>query len=602
MIEDIRKSLVVKTSLLFLVAAAIPYLLMTIFFFNSSRGAIYGEIVKGLELQTLLIRDNIDARLMLLRGNSIAWADLDVMGDILTDDIDKRIAHVLEGLKTDYRLPGEIHALNREGRIVASSSLESLGKTVMAPWMTEILAGNVAELDLHHSAVLGGSAIAFAAPVKASFGEKGVVGALLLEYRAAALIDPAISDETFHVSIIDSKGEIVASLHEADLFSREVTRLSRADYKTKTSASGHIVAFVPSLGGPPLFAGFGWTIAGAVLEEQALGPVRRIEQTSIVISIAGLALLLILVTIFSRRTVMPLRELSETANRIAETKDFSSSVHSGSSDEVGRLAEAFNGMVGEVKNHIDHISRMEEEMRWADRLSALGELSAGMAHEIKNPLGIIKSSAGILEGRLEKSDQEGLLASAISEEATRLTALLESFLQFARPRPPQNNICQINSIIEKTLLLIGSEISRSKIVLEKSFDYSVPALYTDENQIQQVLINIIINALQAMPEGGTLEVATKLSSFPDNSGNGGEAILITLADTGPGISAEVRDQIFNPFYTTKETGTGLGLSIVFRIISGLGGELKLETGQDGTTFKIYLPLSKEDLNEDDTRS
>lgn len=597
MIKKMKESLVVKVSLLFMVAAAIPYLLATIFFFNSAKQALYGEIVKGLEQQTLLIRDNIDARLMLLRGNTIAWADLSVMGDIVTDDIDKRIANVLEGLKEDYHLPGEIHALNTDGQIVASSSRKALGETLTAPWMEKVLAGNVTEVDVHPSARVGGKTIAFAAPVKAPFGERSLIGVLLMEYRADRLIDPSLAGGTFHVAIADSKGMPLAALHEYDPFSKEETGLASTTHKTVTSPSGHIVAFAPSLGSPPTFKGFGWTIAGAVSEEEALGPVRKIARTSIAIALAGMVTILILVTLFSRRSVRPLRELSETANRIAETKDFSSSVHSGSADEVGQLAEAFNGMVAEINTHIQRMQEMEEEIRRADRLSAVGELSAGMAHEIKNPLGIIRSSADILKGRLDKSGQEGLLASAIAEESERLSELLEAFLQFARPRPPLLALCNLNEVVEKSIILLESEMSKSGIELLKRLDGNIPSIMSDANQLHQVLVNLIINATQAMPEGGKLTLSTKTSSLSiPNSGDTMEAVELTVGDTGTGIDPEIKAKVFNPFYTTKDKGTGLGLSIVYRIINGLGGEVKVEEGEDGgTLFKIILPLtSKED--------
>lgn len=588
----IRDSLVTKITLLFLFAAIVPYLIAGIFFFNSSKKALYGEIVKGLKRETSLIRDALDARLYLLRGNVMAWADLDVMNDIITDDLDKRITNELENLKKDYNLAGDVHAINAKGEVIASSRPRVIGKKMEAKWLGYLFSGNSVALDKHESFLGSGQVITLAVPVTLHFNEKSPVGALILEYTVESLLETSAASGMTAIAIMSKSGKIVASTREKDIFLQGDLDLTTGTEGQILSSEESIFALAKSRGRFG-FEGFGWTVAAAVSIDEALSPVRKVELTSLVLALAGVSVILVLVVLFARRSVKPLRELSQTAKRIAETKDFSSAVSAPSKDEVGRLAEAFNGMVTEVKNHIEHISRMEEEMRWADRLAALGELSAGMAHEIKNPLGVIKSSAEILERRLEKGEQEGLLASAISEEATRLSALLESFLQFARPRPPKNNLCQINSVIGKTLLLLDSEISRAHIDLKKSFHDDVPPLYTDENQIHQVLVNLIINAVQAMPEGGSLKIETRLSSFPGNSGPEGEAVLINVADTGPGISPEIRDQIFNPFYTTREKGTGLGLSITFRIINSLDGELKLETSPEGTTFKIYLPVNRE---------
>ena len=596
----LRNNLVTKISLFFLFAAVVPYLIAGIFFFNSSKKALYGEIVKGLKRETSLIRDALDARLYLLRANVEAWADLDIMNDIITDDLDKRISNELESFKKDYNLAGDVHALNTKGEVIASSRPLVIGKKLEAQWLDDLFSGKEVTLDKHSSPLGSGQVISFAVPVTLHFNENDPVGALLFEYRVDSLIETSTAGDMPAIAIIGKSGEILSSTKDQSIFMQEGLKYTDNPDGQILSSPEYIFALAKSRGRFG-FEGFGWTVAAAVSIDQALSPVRKVETMSLALALAGIVTILVLVVFFARRSVKPLTDLSQTARHIAETKDFSSSVSASSMDEVGRLAEAFNGMVDEVKNHIDHISRMEEEMRWADRLSALGELSAGMAHEIKNPLGVIKSSAEILERRLEKGEQEGLLASAISEEATRLSALLESFLQFARPRPPQNNLCQINAIMDKTLLLLDSEISKSGIGLEKSFDKTVPALYTDENQIHQVLVNLIINALQAMTDGGCLSLSTKLSQFPDNSGlaskSVGEAVLITVADTGHGISAEIRDQIFNPFYTTKEKGTGLGLSITFRIINSLGGELKLETSPEGTIFKIYLPVNKEEFHE-----
>lgn len=588
----LRNSLVTKISILFLFAAVVPYLIAGIFFFNSSKKALYGEIVKGLKRETSLIRDALDARLYLLRGNVMAWADLDVMNDIVTHDLDKRITNELENLKKDYNLAGDVHAINANGEVVASSRPHVIGKKFEASWVPYLFSGDSIALDKHESPLGSGQVITFAVPITLHFNEKAPAGALILEYGVEGLFESSAAGDMPAIAIMSKSGKIIAS-------NRMKTIFLQGDLDLTTGADGQILSSRESIfalaksRGRFGFEGFGWTVVAAVSINEALSPVKKVETTSLGLALTGIIVILVLVVFFARRSIKPLKELSQTARKIAETKDFSSAVSAPSKDEVGRLAEAFNGMVTEVKNHIDHISRMEEEMRWADRLSALGELSAGMAHEIKNPLGVIKSSAEILERRLEKGEQEGLLASAISEEAIRLSALLESFLQFARPRPPKNNLCQINAVIGKTLLLLDSEISRAGIDLKKSFQDDVPPLYSDENQIHQVLVNLIINAVQAMPEGGFLKIETELSSFPGNSGPEGEAVLISVADTGPGISPETRDQIFNPFYTTKEKGTGLGLSITFRIISGLGGELKLESSTEGTTFKIYLPVNRE---------
>lgn len=163
-------------------------------------------------------------------------------------------------------------------------------------------------------------------------------------------------------------------------------------------------------------------------------------------------------------------------------------------------------------------------------------------------------------------------------------------------------------MIERALVLLESEMAKNRIELEKAFDNSVPAIYTDGDQLHQVLVNLIINAIQAMPGGGRLAVATRVAPAGKwgetaGEGSGSQSVELSVSDTGAGIAPEKRESIFNPFYTTKEKGSGLGLSIVYRIIKGLGGDVKLDTGiGKGTVFRIYLPLKTEKQDEDHTRS
>jgi len=600
MIGKIKGSLVSKVTLVFLVASIVPYLLASLFFFQSSRNSLYQEIVRGLEKETSLIRDNLDAKLSLLQGNAVAWADLAVMHDILNDDLDKRIATTLDGLKRDYNLSGDIHAINSAGKIVASSSPAHIGKRVHDVWLAKTLRGETVALDIHASSIDGDQSVSFAAPVIPLFSDTGPIGALLLEYHAERLIETAPADAMPEIALINHKNEVIAAFPQKGPFKPGGIYLPQQEAKTLKSPAGYIVAFAGSRE-YPRFKGFGWTVAVAVSEKRALDPIKDIERVSFGIAFLGALLIPGLVTLFARRTVKPLKELSSAANRIAETKDFSSTVVYDSADEVGQLAKAFNGMVKEVNRHMQKMQEMEENMRRADRLSALGELSAGMAHEIKNPLGVIRSSADILKGRLDAGKQEGLLASAISEESMRLSRLLEAFLQFARPAPPEFNLCNMNEVVEKSLVLLDSEISQHGVTLVKELDPALPALYSDADQLHQVLVNIIINAIQAMPEGGKIRVSTRLR--PPETGQEPAAsqmddatskIELAISDTGTGIAPEDKGNIFNPFFTTRKKGTGLGLSIVFRIITALGGEVKLEAGfPKGTVFRIILPARLE---------
>ncbi len=604
MIERIRKSLVLKTALIFFAAVLIPYVVVAAFFLGSSKKALYNEIVDGLNTRIGLFRDALDARVYLLRGNAVAWAELDVMSDILVDDIDKRISKIFKGLKRDYRLTGEIYAMNLDGRVVASSNPHAIGRSVKSKWVQRTLAGEMMEMDIHPSELGTGKVVSFAIPVTALFDADRTIGALVLESNLTGLKESLLSGD-IEAGIFTDSGETVLASDGWPFEKEAVLSIRNGNgKKLKNLTPGYIVASASS-GAYYDFRGFGWTVIGAASEDEALKPIRTVQFTSIVIGTVGILWIFGLVSIFASRTVRPIKELSMTADHIARTKDFSLKVKRASSDEVGDLADAFNHMVGEVNAHLGLVKEMEGEMRRADRLSALGELSAGMAHEVKNPLGMIKSSADMLKKRYDEKDPDGALMKVISEEAERLAGILDAFLRFARPAAPVVAPSDINEVVDRALSLVGPELKKGSIELVRRSSTELPLVSTDPDQLYQVLINIIINAIQAMEPGGTLTVGSSRVDGPRSKKIKSRAgfVEIAITDTGKGIPVEEFDKIFNPFYTTKETGSGLGLSIVQRIIDGLGGFVLVEKNPaEGSSFMIYLPLEEGGDNEDHTGS
>lgn len=232
--------------------------------------------------------------------------------------------------------------------------------------------------------------------------------------------------------------------------------------------------------------------------------------------------------------------------------------------------------------------RLEEQLYQAERLAALGEMIAGVSHEIRNPLGIIRSTAELLHGRIE-NDRQRRLSSIIVEEATRLNDILTEFLDFARPKTLRTAMCRIEDIIDRNLASMEGQLQRSSIQVERLYEAGGTLVEADADLLYRAFVNLLANAVQAMPEGGTLRVRTLLRS-PE-----GKPPLIELRvrDSGPGIPEDVRKKIFNPFFTTREKGTGLGLAIVRSIIDSHGGEIEVRSHEGrGTNMIIRLPLTQ----------
>ncbi len=232
------------------------------------------------------------------------------------------------------------------------------------------------------------------------------------------------------------------------------------------------------------------------------------------------------------------------------------------------------------------LEQAQAEARRSERLAALGQLSAGLAHELRNPLAVIKGSAETLIKKVGSTDPiSAELADYISIEVNRLNALVTRFLDFARPHHLDRGREAIVPIIERALKEAHDRWPDAKVEVERHFAANLPELMLDGDLIERVFTNLALNAYEAMDqEGGKLSVRAARS--PD----GRDGVEITFQDTGPGIPAEIREQIFNPFFTTKKSGVGLGLAIVSKIIDDHRGWLRLSSeGGKGACFEVYLP-------------
>jgi signal transduction histidine kinase len=244
-----------------------------------------------------------------------------------------------------------------------------------------------------------------------------------------------------------------------------------------------------------------------------------------------------------------------------------------------------------IENATLHREEMQsrEQLRQSEKLAALGKLSASLAHELRNPLNTVSMLIyAMAQDRASESPPDNTLThdlddlSVVQDELQRMKLLIEQFLEFARPRSPHFQRERLEEIMQETLLLIGPEARIRQIMVCKEWAQELPLAWVDGAQIKQVFLNLLLNAIQAMAQAGTLTVRITTSD---------DSFLVTITDEGEGVSPLVRSQLFDPFFTTKEGGTGLGLSISQRIIEGHNGRLRLFSKPGhGTTVVIRLPL------------
>ena len=241
----------------------------------------------------------------------------------------------------------------------------------------------------------------------------------------------------------------------------------------------------------------------------------------------------------------------------------------------------------------EDLKKSEAQMRRADRLAALGTLTAGLAHEIRNPLVAIKTFTQLLPERFDDIEFRDHFLKVTSGEVDRICSLVNELLEFARPSEPNFHEDDINDVAEKIILLVDNEAKKKDIKINREYDKKIPPIMIDKEQIKQVLLNLFLNAIEATSENGIITFETGLI----HKNNHRDYVQIKIHDTGEGISEDDLEQIFTPFFTTKDKGSGLGLSISYKIVEEHMGhiEVKSKVG-NGSTFYVYLPLTPDRNN------
>ena len=357
--------------------------------------------------------------------------------------------------------------------------------------------------------------------------------------------------------------------------------------------------------------------------------------------------------LLSRVLVKPIKDLVRLTQRISDG-DFSQKIEATSKNEIGQLIGSFNRMIERLKenqesleNYLEslestnkQLKQAQEELIRTEKLASIGRFAAGVAHEVGNPLGAILGYASILQKEGMDHEESKDYLKRIEKEIDRISRIVRELLDFARPSKFEIKEVEVNKAIEGTLSLLSYQNNFKYIETQLDLQPDLPKIKGDESQLSQVFINIILNAIDAMPNGGTLTIQTSthvvenldvdrlqriyprrrksdpmesdysrmrkadpLAALFKKFSEGDRLVKIRISDTGVGIKKEDLENIFDPFFTTKapDKGTGLGLSISLRIVESLGGEIRVasEVGK-GTTFEIYFPAPGRQMDMEET--
>lgn len=424
-------------------------------------------------------------------------------------------------------------------------------------------------------------------------GEPVVVAAVL---RLDSLIRLTSGASVFERFLVDDKGVLIAHPEV-----RRVSQRTKANWIPQISgltggqSAGGAVEYTRD--GVPLVGGFArvdlaGVMAGAQIPRSAAFLASRsLLRNLVVVSLALLLSAAVLGVGFSRKITRNLERLTATAREVGQGR-FDVEVDVESRDEIGTLASSFNEMASELNAREKALLAAQAQLIQSEKLAAFGQLGAGIAHEVKNPItGIL----GYVQLSLRKVEPETPLHNnlkIIEKETRRCKAIIDNLLKFTRQEKAAREPVEVNRVAEDTAALVDHQLGMHQVRLEKDLAENLPRVLGNANQLQQVLLNIILNAEQAM-EGkpGTIRIET--------AGREDGRVEIRVRDTGPGIPKEIQARLFEPFFTTKPVGegTGLGLSVTYGIIKDHKGEVLVESepGQ-GATFIIRLPQVQPERN------
>ncbi|MDH3588535.1 MAG: ATP-binding protein [Gammaproteobacteria bacterium] len=429
-------------------------------------------------------------------------------------------------------------------------------------------------------------------------GETNERVALVGFVKLERLMELASRSASFEAWLTDSDGRFVA---HSDA-SKVLARVEREEFGDAATLGTYEHALSTTLDfqrdGEQYIGGFARTHVGGmnagieIPRSAAYLTARKLLANLVVIALILFSGATLLSLLMAAGLTRPLDRLTQAAREIGKG-DFDVKLKTGSGDELGILADSFNQMTHELKDRDKDLERVNLALVQSEKMAAFGQLGAGIAHEVKNPLAGILGYSQLALRKLADDSPLRKHLEIIEKETRRCTEIITNLLKFARQEKAEQKKININDVVKDALNIVDHQLSINQVAIEKLLAAELPLVYANANQLQQVLMNFAVNAQQAMDgEPGSLTVSTSVIDR--------EHIEIRVSDTGPGMPADVCDKIFEPFFTTKPAGegTGLGLSVSYGIIRDHGGEVVVESevGQ-GTSFIVTLPVALDTTTE-----
>jgi len=571
-------------------------LLLTLMFFMHFSTALTEEVERDLKIEALSMMQEIDWHLFERIQNIMIWKNLEIMQDIRVQDIDKRLADFLQEMNTGYQgMYQFLLAVDQNQQFIAASERRfntTIPNIHTNSWQTTSISEQLLYLQTGNPK---SRAFSLAVPIPDQFklGSLGYLHAAVEWdniYRILESPLPFLQNENnSYAMLVDQNNTIIAASHALRSEGLLFTRLP-ADWNLANTEQGLQQINRPFLNyqdwmvvwagstGHRSYKGLGWKVIVMHPLDNALEPVWQMWY----ILLSFLAFTTFLAAVVSlwtaHRIASPIIQLARFTREFMLNEETPPPTIKASA-EIAELSEQFTLMISNLKQS------QQDRVRMA-KFAVIAEMAATMAHEIRTPLGILRSSAQILSREKSLSPIAAEMIGFITSETTRLNQLVTSLLESSRPRETHFSMRAFTPVIEHTIELLRTQAERKHIVITWDNGCTDDELSYDWDQMLQVFLNLIMNAIQHMQENG--RIAISLSSDDNN-------LIIQVADNGPGISDAQKESIFEPFYTRRKEGIGLGLTVVQQIISTHQGTIKISDSHwGGACFTISLPLNNKD--------
>jgi len=560
--------------------------------FYASRTTLEREISNSLENDAVMLMQQIDVLMFERLQNIHSWSHLDIVQEGRIGDVDKQLVQFLSVLDSSY--PDVYRALfylNAANKIVSASNPALIGNTLnpQPDWIKVIVPyGDLVLENPQLAPPYDDPGLLIRAPVPDTYGagEQGQLYGIFNLEQIFQLFDQASNSESGkrYIVLLDADGRALAGstrIRDAGLL------LARtfADWKPAEAHGTFIHTGEPltqsrvlvghaSSRGYQGYANLGWSLLIIQSTEQAFHSIWILW-----LWFGGLFLVTSLIAVVvaqwtAKRISHPIWVLTRWVRNFqhhpTEMRPTASGVH-----EVAELSNAFAQLS-------EDLERSRQQVIRAAKLAVVGEMAAIMAHEVRTPLGILQTSAQILRLDNALSADGRDMVRIINEETARLNRLISALLDCARPRPPQMRAHSLALIIQRALDLLGKQANHKSIAIEWSNLAGDGLIECDEEMLVQVFLNLVLNAIQILPQGGRIRVQLEDADA--------EQVRVTIEDSGPGIPEKISQRLFDPFFTTRESGIGLGLTVTQQIISAHGGSIEIGDSRfGGACFIVLLP-------------